>query len=171
MEKTEKLVTAKLRYLNISPRKVRPLARVLKNLPVEEAKAYLNLSPKRAAQPLLKLLHSAQSNAAKNFKLAPEKLFIKDIRVDQGPVSKRFWPRARGTVNLIQRKTSHIFLTLAPSEKITPRFTFLAKPKKEKEALKKKKEKTKKVEEKEVISPTPKQKPGFFKKFFRRKAI
>ncbi|PIR07593.1 50S ribosomal protein L22 [Candidatus Jorgensenbacteria bacterium CG_4_8_14_3_um_filter_38_10] len=166
-------VIAKLKYLRIAPRKVRLAASSLKNLPVQEAEAYLRLSPTRAAVPILKLLHSAISNAEKNFKLPTDKLFIKEIRVDQGPKSKRWIPRARGSSNTIERKTSHLTLTLAVSDKITPRFTFMVKPKKQKGASKKKKEKAKtEGKEKEPISKfQPKPAKGFFKKFFRRKVI
>ena len=80
-----KTQTAKLNYLKIAPRKTRLVANVLKGLSVNEAEAQLLMSPKRASGPLIKLLRSAIANA-KNRQLNPERLFIKEIRVDQGPM-------------------------------------------------------------------------------------
>lgn len=170
-----KTQTAKLRYLHIAPRKVQLVANVLKGLSVNEAEAQLLMNPKRPSWALLKLLHSAVANA-KNNNLNPEQLFIKEIRVDKGPMTKRYLPRAMGRANLIQKKSSHIILVLAESEKLkTPRFK-ISKPerisKKEKiEKIRKRKEEIKKpkMPEKETVKPT--EKPSFMKRIFRRKAI
>ena len=108
--------TAKLNYLRISPRKVRLVANMLRGLYVNEAEAQLLISPQKSIGPILKLLRSAVSNG-KQKQLNPENLFIKEIRVDNGPMLKRFMPRAQGRATMIQKKTSHITLILAESEK------------------------------------------------------
>jgi len=106
---------AKLNYLKIAPRKVRLIANLLKKRSVVEAEAELLYRPQRAAKPLLKLLRSAISNAVnKDFK--KEKLFITDIRVDQGPMLKRWMPRAQGRATPIHKKMSHIILVLEEKE-------------------------------------------------------
>lgn len=105
-------ITATLKYLRISPRKVRLVAGLLKGAPVQGARAQLRFSNKRAAEPLLKLLNSAAANAKRNFSKDSEGLYIKHIYVDQGPVYKRFRPRARGVASPIARMTSHIKIVL-----------------------------------------------------------
>jgi len=105
-------ITAKLRYLRISPRKVRRVADLVRRTQVEKARATLKFSRQRSAEPLLKLLNSACANAKKNFSIEQDGLFIKKITVDQGPVYKRFRPAARGTAHPIHKKTSHVTIVL-----------------------------------------------------------
>jgi len=161
--------TAKLNHLNIAPRKVRLIVNTLKGLTAAEAEAQLYLRPQRSAGPLLKLLRSAVANA-RDRKLTPERLMIKEIKVDGGPVLKRSLPRAMGRVTPILKRTSHITLVLMESDKALPaRFIFVKKerakkPKKTKEAKKKIEPAVKKEEKIE-------ERPGFFKRIFRRKAI
>ncbi len=106
-------VKAKLRYLRQSPRKVRPVADLIRHLPVDDALHQLSFSTKRAARPLFKLLQSAIANAENNNQLKKDNLFIKEIRVDQGPALKRWRARAMGRAAAIRKRTSHIFIVLA----------------------------------------------------------
>ena len=78
-------LTATLKYLKIAPRKTRLLASVVRGLPVDEAEAQLLFSSRRAHEPLLKLLRSAIANAKHNYHLDKNTLYIKEIRVDEGP--------------------------------------------------------------------------------------
>lgn len=105
-------IKAHLRYLHIAPRKVRVVANVIKGKSAGEAEVCLKFLKKRASETLLKLLKSAIANARNNFHIERERLIVKSIRVDQGPVLKRFMPRARGTAAPIRRKQSHIALVL-----------------------------------------------------------
>src|SRR4030066_233417 len=98
-------VTAKLRYLNIAPRKVRLVADLIRGKSAEEAQAILNFTVKRATKPLEKLLKSALANAKNNFQLETSNLHISKILVDEGPKLKRYMPRARGQAYEIQKKT------------------------------------------------------------------
>ncbi|MBI5079089.1 50S ribosomal protein L22 [Candidatus Wolfebacteria bacterium] len=180
----KKTQIAKLNHLKIAPRKVRLVASSLRGLSVSEAEAQLLLTPKKSGLPILKLLRSAVSNAKNTKQLNPEKLFIKEIRVDQGPVLKRFSPRAMGRATTIQKKSSHLILTLAESDKLkTPRFKIVSSKKvfkskktekaaqtsgtSEKETEKIRTEKSK-LETKETKKAA---KHGFMKKFFRRKSV
>jgi large subunit ribosomal protein L22 len=90
-----KIATAKLKYLHITPRKTRLVINTLKNLNVNEAEAQLLARNKRAAGPILKLLRSAMANAQSQ-NLDKGRLVIAKITVDEGPTLKRFMPRARG---------------------------------------------------------------------------
>ncbi len=96
-----------------APRKVRLVANLIKGKRVDEAKTELTFLPKRGAKAFLDLIESAVANAKNNFKIEPENLFIKDIRVDKGIVLKRFMPRARGSASRINKRTSHLLVILA----------------------------------------------------------
>ena len=95
-----------------APRKVRLVADLIKGKKVEAAKLELSFLPKRAAKPIMDLLDSAIANAKQNFKTDKENLIIKNILVDKGIVLKRFMPRARGSASRINKRTSHVVLTL-----------------------------------------------------------
>ncbi|MFA5742526.1 MAG: 50S ribosomal protein L22 [Candidatus Paceibacterota bacterium] len=107
------LVSAKLRYLRISPRKARLVADLVRGKSVEQAQGILNFTIKRAANPILKLLNSAAANAKNNFHLDPKNMYVARIFVNEGATYKRVMPRARGTANQIHKKTCHIDLVLA----------------------------------------------------------
>lgn len=164
--------TAKLNYLRIAPRKTRAVARTIKGLSVNDAQAQLLFQKRRPAKPILKLLRSAIANA-KNKQLNEERLGIVDIRVDQGPRFKRYMPRARGSASMIEKKSSHITLVLEESDKFQSRFrTLPIKTQKEKKAEKKHKKEKPAAPRPTMEKTAPKlEKPGFFRRVFRRKAI
>lgn len=163
-------VTAKLNYLKIAPRKVRLVVNALKGLPIVEAEAQLLMRHRRSAPVILKLLRSAVANA-KNKKLDLNKLIISSAIVNQGPIIKRFLPRAQGRATPLQKKTSHVVLTLSENEQVKPaRFNILPPIKKEKKSAKKKTGLAKTAETKE-LKPTVEDRPGFFRKIFRRKSV
>lgn len=109
-------VRAELNYLRISPRKVRLVSGLIRGLLLKDAEAQLRFLPKRASLPLLKLLKSAAANAEHNFNLEKRGLVVSEIRVDQGPVLKRFRARAFGRAAQILKRTSHITLVLESRE-------------------------------------------------------
>jgi large subunit ribosomal protein L22 len=107
---------ASLRYLRITPRKVRVVADLIRGKNVNAALAQLAYVEKRAAEPLAKLLRSAVANAeqsAKDKSLDVDRLRVKELMVDQGPSLRRYMPRAMGRAFKILKKTSHIQLTLS----------------------------------------------------------
>lgn len=105
-------ISAQIKYLRISPRKVRMVADLIRYKPVSEAEAILKFTAKKASRPILKLLESSIANAKNNFKKDASKLYISSIKVDGGPILKRSMPRSRGTAFAIQKKTSHITIVL-----------------------------------------------------------
>ena len=106
--------TASLSNYRQSPRKVRLVADLIRGKSADRALALLNTLPKRASEPVAKLLLSAIANARTT---APQsELYISSIRVDGGIVFKRSMPRARGRASAIRKRTSHI--TLALSKKV-----------------------------------------------------
>ncbi len=106
------LVEAKVKYVRIAPRKVRLVADAVRGMKAEEAQKVLHFVVKKSTNPVLKLLNSAIANAEHNFNMKKENLYIAEIKVDGGPIIKRFRPRARGSTSAIQKKTSHISIKL-----------------------------------------------------------
>ncbi|MBP9715982.1 MAG: 50S ribosomal protein L22 [Candidatus Pacebacteria bacterium] len=102
-----------------SPRKVRLVAELIKGKRVADANTHLSFLPKRASLPIQKLLNSAIANA-KNAGINPENLVVSSVTVDKGIVMKRSMPRARGSASRINKRTSHVVLTLA-EKVITPK--------------------------------------------------
>ncbi len=104
--------TAQLRNYRQSPRKVRLVADLIRGKSAERALDILAMLPKRAADPVAKLLRSAVAGArAKG--LESKELYISRIEVNGGIVFKRSMPRARGRASMIKKKTSHITLGLS----------------------------------------------------------
>lgn len=112
------MITASLNNYRQSPRKVRLVADFVRGKKVERALTTLDFLSKDAAAPVKNVIESAVANANENFKVAKDKLFVKEIRVDVGPVLKRMMPRARGTSNQIKKRTSRITVVLAEQNNI-----------------------------------------------------
>jgi large subunit ribosomal protein L22 len=103
---------AKLSQYRQSPRKVRLVTDLIKGKSVDAATAELSYLPKRAADPVLKLLRSAVANATNSSGSKVEGLYIKNVTVDKGVVLKRMMPRAHGRGFPIHKHTSHISIEL-----------------------------------------------------------
>ena len=101
------------RYIWIAPRKVRQVADLVRGKGVNDALAILRFAPQRSAQPISKVVRSAQANAEHNHKMDAEELFIKVICIDEGPILKRFMARARGRADVKRRRTCHITVVVA----------------------------------------------------------
>ncbi len=102
-----------LRNLRTAPRKVSQVADLIRNKNVAQARAILEFTVKRSAQPVLKLLNSAVASALHDFQLEESNLTIAEIRVDEGPKLKRSFPMSRGRAYPIIKRTSHITLILS----------------------------------------------------------
>ncbi len=185
------VIQASARYIRISPRKVRLVVSLLRGLKVKPALDQLKFVGKLSALPVTKVLKSAVANAVHNFDLREDNLYIKEIRVDGGPVLKRWLPRAHGRATPLNKRMSHIMITLGEVEdsgKKTGRKEKLAEPMKlgstpkQDEGVKtEEKGVTKPVDatdekDKKIIDPrregrSPKAgKQGFTSKIFNRKA-
>jgi len=100
------------KYARISPKKARDVAREIQGLPVSDAIDTLNFTPKKAAFLIGKTLKSAVANAENNHDLAADSLHVKEANISEGPSSRRFKPRARGSASAIRKRTSHIYIIL-----------------------------------------------------------
>ena len=106
-------VAAKLKHARISPQKCRLVVDQIRGLPVERALQVLTFSPKKAAAIVKKVLESAIANAEHNEGADIDELKVSRIFVDEGPTYKRWQARAKGSVNHIFKRTSHITVTVA----------------------------------------------------------
>lgn len=109
--------TAQLKNYRQSPRKVRLVADLVRGKTIDAALAQLSMLPKRASEPVAKLLRSAVANSGG---VSTRDLVIEKIEVNGGIVFKRMMPRARGRASAIKKRTSHITVSLghkAPKKK------------------------------------------------------
>ncbi len=110
-------VSARLRYLQASPQKVRLVADLIRGKGVQEASDLLQLTKKSVARPMRKLLNSAIANAEnRDEQLDLDLLYIKEIFVDKGPVLKRLRPQPMGRAFQILKRQSHITIKLDTRE-------------------------------------------------------
>jgi ribosomal protein L22 len=105
-------VRAQAKYVRSAPRKARLVMDHIRGKRVDDARAILSHTPRHAATDIAKLLESAVANAENNFELDPENLLISRCFVDEGPTIKRFRPRAQGRATRINKRTSHMTITL-----------------------------------------------------------
>ncbi len=104
---------SKHKYARISPRKVRPLADLVRGKFVDEALDILRYQPQRGARMLEAVIRTALANAQdpgqNPGRMVNERdLFISEVCVDPGPMFKRAQPRARGMSFLKLKRMSHI---------------------------------------------------------------
>ena len=105
--------TAKLSHCRIAPRKMRVIAKMIRNMPVTKAINSLRFLNRSGSREFFKLLVSAVANAEDKGDVDVDKLIVKTVLVDQGPTFKRWRPRAMGRANRINKKTSHVQVALA----------------------------------------------------------
>ena len=108
--------TAHHRFADMSARKIRPFASLIRGRAADEALELLRFVPNKSARLLENVLKSALGNAEDKGARAIDELVVIESRVDGGPMMKRIMPRARGTAYVIKRRYSHIHVTLADDE-------------------------------------------------------
>ena len=106
-------VKASVRYLQVSPYKVRPVLNNIRGLAAEDAERVLQLTQRDAAGDTLKVLESAIANAAENHSIPADELYIVRCFCDEGPTRAAGRHRARGRSFKIRKRSSHITLVLA----------------------------------------------------------
>jgi len=114
-------VKATARYVRVAPNKARQVIAHIRGLDVDEAQTILRLSPKGVAEQILKTLNSAIANAENNNHLDVDRLMIAEVFVDEGPMLKRFQPRAMGRAYRVRKRTSHITIAVAEKPEATTR--------------------------------------------------
>ncbi|MBI3316358.1 MAG: 50S ribosomal protein L22 [Candidatus Omnitrophica bacterium] len=106
------IAKASVKFVRISPRKVRYVIDRIRRKSVWEAQGILNGSPRRAADIVRKLLNQAVDAAEKNSQVKSDALFISSVMADGGPMMKRFRAASMGRGMEIHKRTSHIYLEL-----------------------------------------------------------
>ena len=109
-------VSATAKYIGRSTRKTRLITRAIVGRTVEDAAAILRFMPQGAAKDVAKVLKSATANAENNHDLSADDLVIVDAIADEGPIIKRFRPRAQGRAFPIHKPMSHITIVLESKE-------------------------------------------------------
>src|SRR5271170_7257455 len=107
---------ASQRFADMSARKIRPFATLVRGKTLDEALQALRFLPNRGARLLERVLLSARGNALDRGARDVEDLIVSESRVDDGPMFKRIMPRARGTAYMILRRMAHVRVTLADEE-------------------------------------------------------
>ena len=100
------------KYVRVSPRKAGQICSLVRGKNVDEALAILKFTPRGAAADIAKVVKSAKANAENNHEMNAENLYIASIVANQGPIIKRFMPRAKGRATMIRKRTSHIEVVL-----------------------------------------------------------
>ena len=103
---------AYLKYARISPRKVKIVLDLIRGKDADMAMAILKNTRKSASEYLIKLLKSAVANAENNFEMDASKLYVSECYVCPGPTLKRMMPRAKGSGDIILKRTSHATIIL-----------------------------------------------------------
>lgn len=108
---------AVVRYVRITPRKMRAVASALRGKSVDQAMSILTYTPRKAARILRKALMSACSNAEVKTKgkIDIDQLVVR-VRVDKAPTAKRFRSRAFGRATRVEKKSSHVWVELGERE-------------------------------------------------------
>ncbi|MGI6038876.1 MAG: 50S ribosomal protein L22 [Clostridiales bacterium] len=107
---------AHLKHARISPRKVKIVCDLIRGKDIVTARAILKQTPKAACEHLLKLLDSAVANAENNYEMDTQNLYVSEVFACPGPILKRIRPRAHGRAYRINKRTSHITITLREKE-------------------------------------------------------
>ncbi len=91
---------------------MRLVTNLVKGKKIPAALVALQFLPKRAAEPIAKLIKSAAASA-KSQGENPEELTVQSITVESAGILKRYMPRAFGRASLIRHRKSRVKVTLA----------------------------------------------------------
>ena len=116
MTETKQIISATSKYLRISPSKIDIIVSKIRGKTYKEALQILKYLPQKSAVIVWQTLYSAISNATNNYDLDKENLIVFEAFVNQGPILKRMRPRAKGRAFLIQKKMSHLTISVCLAE-------------------------------------------------------
>ena len=104
------------KFIRVSPRKVRLVVEQIRGKGVEEALNILTFVPKRSAGIVAKTLRAAVANAENTQSVDVDRLFVKQAKVDEAGMWKRFTPRAQGRATRIRKRLSHVTIIVDEPE-------------------------------------------------------
>ena len=99
--------------LRVSPIRARLVADMIRGKNIQEALTILNNVNNKSARLTLKVLNSAIANAVNNNGADRLTLYVKEARVDAGPVMKRHFFDSRSHIGHKNHRTSHIIIVVA----------------------------------------------------------
>lgn len=103
---------AKGRFIPVSTRKMRLVARMVRGMDVPRAQAVLQTLPKGACRPIGKVLASAVANATRGGAWDPQQLVVSHISANEGPVMKRYRAAPMGRATEIRKRWTHLTIEL-----------------------------------------------------------
>lgn len=98
---------------------MRPVINVIRGKRVPEALNILHYLPHKVTRPVELTIQSAVFNLRdrnKDERIDEEELVVREVRVDEGPMFKRFRPAARGRAHPIRRRTCHLTVIVGTVE-------------------------------------------------------
>ena len=113
-------ISATQKHARMSPRKIRPYAKMVQGMSVTEAQGQLSFAVGKAPGLILSVVNSAVANAKHNAQIPASDLRIASILVNQGLVMKRFMPAAKGMAHAILKRTAHITVIVEGDAKAAP---------------------------------------------------
>ena len=113
VDKEKSSFKAVSKFLIVSPFKIRPVADLIRRKPYPEAVSILENMPHKGARLIRKTVVSAANNAlSKNKQLAEDMLYVKEVKIDEGPRMRRVWFRARGRADMLLKRMCHITVVI-----------------------------------------------------------
>jgi large subunit ribosomal protein L22 len=110
-------VNSTAKNVGIPPRKVKLVVDMIRGMNINDALNTLKFVPTPAARALTKVIKSAVANAENNYEMTPDNLVITDIFANKGQTLKRYRSQARGRVNPILKRSTHITVYVSEEEK------------------------------------------------------
>ena len=111
-ETRDKRPHAHIKYVRISPSKVKIVIDLIRGKNVDDALAILQYTPKAASPVVYKLLSSAIANAVNNQDMDRSTLYVAECYANPGPTLKRYVARSRGSASPMLKRTCHISVVL-----------------------------------------------------------
>ncbi len=100
------------KHIRISASKLRIVMDLVRGKKYSDAVAILSNTPNKAAEIVKDVIVSAAANGENNMGLSKADMFVAEIYSGEGPIMKRQNIRARGRVDRILKRTSHVYVIL-----------------------------------------------------------
>ena len=108
-------VFAHVKFVRMSPRKVKLVADMIRGKDVKTSTSFLKKTSKAACEPMMKLLNRAVANAEHNNGMNADNLYVSTVICNAGPILKRGRIASRRGFVRINKRTTHI--SIGVSEK------------------------------------------------------
>ncbi len=134
---TDRHAVASWQYARISTRKMGLVADIVRRRPASDAVTILQVTNKKGARIIAKVLKSALANA-KVKGLDESRLIVAEVLTDNGPTMKRIFPRSQGRMDRMLKRTTHVTVVVREGKKVVnPVITHVAVQEKAKKPSKK----------------------------------